>query len=80
MKLNAAPLGLAAFALTTFVLSLHNLSLIGKNVAVALAFFMEGSHYGLPFSLWDYLCYLILAWYVSAGELINETYGKKLPL
>lgn len=174
MKLNAAPLGLAAFALTTFVLSLHNLSLIGKNVAVALAFFYGGlaqfsagmwsfkaennfagaafSSYGafwlafgfvammekmgfeftadeigvmlvawgiFTFYMWipslkigkvlslvfltlwltffalglsllfDFstkiggaigLICSFLAWYVSAGELINETYGKKLPL
>ena len=42
MKLNPAPLGLAAFALTTFVLSLHNLGLIEGNAVVALAFFYGG--------------------------------------
>ena len=42
MKLNAAPLGLAAFALTTFVLSLANLGIIEGSVAVALAFFYGG--------------------------------------
>lgn len=42
MKLNPAPLGLAAFALTTFVLSLGNLGIIEATVAVALAFFYGG--------------------------------------
>ena len=42
MKLNAAPLGLAAFALTTFVLSMANLGIIEGSVAVALAFFYGG--------------------------------------
>lgn len=42
MKLNSAPLGLAAFALTTFILSLANLDIIEPTVAVALAFFYGG--------------------------------------
>lgn len=42
MKLNPAPLGLAAFALTTFVLSLHNIGLIESGSAMALAFFYGG--------------------------------------
>jgi succinate-acetate transporter protein len=42
MNLNAAPLGLAAFALTTFVLSLANLEYIDSNIAVTLAFFYGG--------------------------------------
>jgi succinate-acetate transporter protein len=43
MKLNAAPLGLGAFALTTFVLSLANLEIIESNIAVPLAFFYGGT-------------------------------------
>ncbi|RLF51030.1 MAG: transcriptional regulator [Thermoplasmata archaeon] len=42
MKLNPAPLGLAAFALTTFVLSLANLGVIKVTIAIALAFFYGG--------------------------------------
>lgn len=175
MKLNPAPLGLSAFALTTFVLSLANIGIMGGNVAVPLAFFYGGlaqfiagmwsfkaennfagtafSSYGafwlsfglleitksmnifeytskevgamliawgiftfymwipsikigkalsfvfltlwLTFfslgiaSLFDYstkiggiigLICAFLAWYVSAGEIINEFYGEKLPL
>ena len=175
MKLNAAPLGLAAFALTTFVLSLANLQFINGSIAIALAFFYGGiaqfaagmwsfkaennfagvafSSYGafwlsfglmevmtasglfeftskeiaamliawgiftfymwipslkigkalslvfltlwltffsLGFAEWfDFtskigggigLICAILAWYVSAAEIINEFYGKKLPL
>ena len=175
MKLNPAPLGLAAFALTTFVLSLANLEIIDGSVAIPLAFFYGGmaqfaagvwafkaennfagaafSSYGafwlafgimevfaanglftfgskeigamliawgiftfymwipsmkigrvlslvfltlwltffaLGFASWfdashkigggiGLICAL-LAWYVSAVELINEVYGKKLPL
>ncbi len=42
MKLNPAPLGLAAFALTTFVLSLANIGIIDSKVVIALAFFYGG--------------------------------------
>ncbi len=175
MKLNSAPLGLAAFALTTFVLSLANIGIINGNIALPLAFFYGGlaqfiagmwsfktennfagtafSSYGafwlsfglleltkamnifeytskevgvmliawgiftfymwipsikigkalsfvfltlwLTFfalgfaSLFDYslkiggiigLICAFLAWYVSAGEIINEFYGEKIPL
>ncbi|MCD6481389.1 MAG: acetate uptake transporter [Thermoplasmata archaeon] len=42
MKLNPAPLGLAAFALTTFVLSMANLEVIEASVVIPLAFFYGG--------------------------------------
>ncbi len=42
MKLNPAPLGLAAFALTTFILSLANMGIIKSNIAISLAFFYGG--------------------------------------
>ncbi len=175
MKLNPAPLGLAAFALTTFVLSMANLKVIEASVAIPLAFFYGGmaqfaagmwsfrrennfagtafSSYGafwLAFGIMELFAALgiyefqekaigvmliawgiftfymwipslkigkalslvfltlwltffalglgavygygseigggiglicaLLAWYVSAAELINETYGDKLPL
>ncbi|MCD6513125.1 MAG: acetate uptake transporter [Thermoplasmata archaeon] len=42
MKLNPAPLGLAAFALTTFVLSLANIGFIKPDVVIGLAIFYGG--------------------------------------
>ena len=42
MKLNASYLGLAAFALTTFVLSIANLGIIKDGIVVSLAFFYGG--------------------------------------
>ncbi|MEM2388314.1 MAG: acetate uptake transporter [Candidatus Aenigmatarchaeota archaeon] len=42
MKMNSSPLGLAAFALTTFLLSLHNLGFIEASIVVSLAIFYGG--------------------------------------
>lgn len=42
MKLNPSYLGLAAFALTTFVLSLSNIGLIKSGIVLSLAFFYGG--------------------------------------
>ncbi|MBC7080790.1 MAG: acetate uptake transporter [Thermoplasmatales archaeon] len=42
MKLNPAPLGLAAFALTTFLLSIHNLGFIEGSIVISLAIFYGG--------------------------------------
>ncbi|KAA0007631.1 MAG: transcriptional regulator [Thermoplasmata archaeon] len=42
MKLNASYLGLAAFALTTFVLSMANIGVIDGGIVVSLAFFYGG--------------------------------------
>ena len=42
MKLNASYLGLAAFALTTFVLSLANIGIINGDIILSLAFFYGG--------------------------------------
>lgn len=42
MKLNASYLGLAAFALTTFVLSLANIGIINSDIILSLAFFYGG--------------------------------------
>jgi len=42
MKLNASYLGLAAFALTTFVLSIANLGIINDGIVISLAFFYGG--------------------------------------
>ncbi|MCD6222760.1 MAG: acetate uptake transporter [Thermoplasmata archaeon] len=42
MKLNASYLGLAAFALTTFVLSMANIGVIKSDVVIPLAFFYGG--------------------------------------
>ncbi|MBC7129343.1 MAG: acetate uptake transporter [Thermoplasmatales archaeon] len=42
MKLNPSPLGLAAFALTTFLLSLHNLGFMEGGIVISLALFYGG--------------------------------------
>jgi len=42
VKLNPAYLGLAAFALTTFILSLANIGYIDGGIAISLAFFYGG--------------------------------------
>ncbi len=42
MKLNASYLGLGAFALTTFVLSLANMGFIKSGIVLPLAFFYGG--------------------------------------
>ncbi len=42
MKLNSTPLGLAAFALTTFLLSMHNLGFIEGSIVLSFAIFYGG--------------------------------------
>ena len=47
---NPAPLGLGGFALTTFLLNLHNAGLIGIGAALPLDFFTAGWRNWLPVS------------------------------